>query len=97
MKPYISGEPVIIFNSDEPYCAWTMHVDGVVTYMRDDHQFVHIMKTKIGTTNNLDCRRVVRAMHIQPYTNERWAACEAWIERKRVLNEDFQKLHNGEV
>lgn len=94
MKPFTALEELILFDSDAPYVAWVAQVTSV-TFARDDVQFVCVSRTEaIAQTGE---HREVREKHIRKFSDDLWADCEAWIERKRVLSEDFEKLHNGEV
>ena len=94
MKPFTALEKLILFDSDAPYIAWVAQVTSV-TFSRDDVQFVCVSRTE--THAQAGEHREVRARHIQTYSDALWAKCQDWIERKRVLAEDFQKLHNGGI
>ena len=94
MKPFTALDRIILFDNEQPYIAWVAQVTSV-TFMRYAEQFVCVSYTEHDA--HVGEYRQVRAQHIQPYTDARWAACEAWIERKHQLVIDFNRLRDGEV
>jgi hypothetical protein len=94
MKPFTPLEKLILFDSESPYIAWVANVISV-TFMRDEQQFVCVSRTEAHAQAGE--HREVRARHIQTYSDALWAKCQDWIERKRVLAEDFNQLRDGEI
>lgn len=88
---YKPADQVISFVSDYPRLAWIAkgyQFGHMITC--DDHTLVAVSHDQEECQENLFSW--VRIEKIKPYSDELWAVCQDWLERRDQLAEDWEKL-----
>jgi len=101
MTTYHPLAPMISFVSETPRLCWVAskgpqsHSEGKVTY-----EFQGLVQVFISYSEEERDKGVgmwISARRLQPYTPERWAACESWIGRWKELQAELRQLAEGQV